>query len=1061
MAIAYLPSEGGINKVNITDDGLWYGDSIGGKILDKIKVKRYSSTKNYFDYVYANINSSSRWFFKDVTEYNFLNGITVYRCIYIGSDERFKESEIIGNISCSYSHNGPPEVDGSLTIDMAYDGKYTVFNSTDSTVLETEQDPTNILKSRNDWDTSLTYVEPLKPGEYIKLWIRMRFAKNSSLSLISNYDYFISIKDITIPMRRVDGRLSTSKVFGMALGDENLVLRETLPKDFVGKNIYKIIDKGKYINLFYIEDEQFKLLIVNPSDNPENSKYLTVNISKFIDGLTISNNFLSNFSQCFTVSLSGTDSIPITGNPSTSGSSNITGSPNSFFIENPDNNQNYESVIGKKFLVDVHGTGKLDRNDFYLFFNTFLTDTEQEYITKYGHRNFYWNCGIYHINLSQVNDTFFANVAPGYGNITQINLVEQYSEILSNRFFIKSVSMQDDVIAGVGYIPEDCRVNNNINKMFYIVEGDVVNKKPKMQMFDIPTTQVSVINTVKNKCDNEGVLLFDALRSNLVNFGYYRETRKTVEGVEYVQMGPAGQKALHHGLSKVSYDGIRENIDDFCSTWSFGVSLQSINSYSTPVVGYECGTEVVNSTLPMSATTVVTTFNENNPNHWHLVMKDDYDDFVNGATLKIENNFINEYIPIFNIHCNGNESLSIMKGDYNFRNNRWNLTIFDETGIENIINIDDSPLFPTSENTITVNTFRKMDYGCAKKYIAYLEVWVNGTNLFNGVSYSRHTSGTFVITHNYGEKFAGWLSYWDVRKHIDINIGKYSDTMFRLLSNIAWSELESENINTTEVESLKMFNYKRNILIKNLKWGCEDSMVIPVVLQGSGYDIGDEYNYEVRRNVFDFTKVDFSKKSFAFTIEGISELLEWTTDGYDIERDMMTIWVRVNNWDGQRIIMYYSDNMIMNDIKQSNPYHSDWYAAWHMNERFKSPRRRFIDQGIYHAGNYYVNVKDSNNVKYLIELNEQYVFGLINAYMSNKFDIKWDDSTVDRKNVDLINEFIRTHIDKFKPSFMELRNAYPTLPYVVEGGGNNFTVRDKQPESSQIVVPQSPSNVCR
>jgi hypothetical protein len=504
------------------------------------------------------------------------------------------------------------------------------------------------------------------------------------------------------------------------------------------------------------------------------------------------------------------------------------------------------------------------------------------------------------------------------------------------------------------------------------------------------------------------------------------------------------------------------SLDQFSSTWSFGISTQSISLITSSTID-PC--DVVSISVSAADIPDVQTFNVNNPNHWHIMKQADFDSFyggsstVKGSDYKI--NIVDKQLPIFNIHCLGDGNLSALKASFNFYSKKWNITINDESGNPYEVTVENVPLIATAENTITVNLYRQLDYGCSKKYIVHMEIWVNGLQLFTGISYTRYTNDIFTITHNYSGEFAGWMSYWEVRNYIETNVDKYAIPMFQLFSNIAWAELETEVDNISEVEELKMFNFKRNILMRNLSWGSKESIVVPIVLQGNGYNIGSEYNQEVRRSVFDFNKIDINQKSFAFTLEGSSDLLDWIAGEYDIERDILVLWVRIDNWDGQRITMYYSDSRVIQTKEYRKPYRNDWYAAWHMNNNVKVPRSRFVEQKVFNAGEQFVNVRDADGNEYLIRIDKQFVFGYIDTYMSNKFDIKWDDRTTDRNTTDLINDFIRTQVPNFKPSFMEIRDVESTFPYKIEGGGNNFEVREKQPADSQIVVPQGPTVICR
>jgi hypothetical protein len=1021
MTIAYLPSEGSVNKVGITPDNLWFGESIGGKIVDKIKKNSFKSTNSYFNYEDANLTSSSRWFFKDVTEFNFLNGATLYRCLYIGADEKYKESEIIGSIQASISHNGPSEATNSVDVKISYEGKYTVYTSTNSKVLASEQDSTGLMSNVTNWSNEIVNTENLNPGEYLKIWIRLDFSQNADLTNITNYDYFITVKDITIPMQRSNGRMPMSRIFSMSLTDKDCILGEVLPREFRISNVYKIIENQNRINIFHIKDERLKMLIIKPAPNPEESKYLEMDISSFIPGITADNHFISNITECFTTGTTGTSGTPETtgssGTPGTTGTSGTSGSPD------------FDNVLDMKFLVDILGSNKTDRNDFYIFYNTFLSDTTQEFIQRYGYKNYYWNCGLVHININHINDSYFESILPGIENKQNILIHDQFTEIISTRFFINSIVMEDDLITGTGYIPEDCRTINNKTKMFYLWEGDIINRKPLMQFYNIPAALSTVVNTIQNKTSTESYLIFEDTHVNLVNFGFKRTTGNLTDNIKYVNIGSPTQTAFHHGLSPVSYDIPNTEADQFSTTWSFGISDQSI--LNIPISGN------------MIPDTILEEFDQYNPCHWHIIEQQKFDSVVNGAKVNTpwyKNNIIDKYTGMFNIHCLGNQDLSVMKAHYNFNRRHWVIYVADGNGEPFEVIVNGVYLYP-SENTITINMYRQLDYGCAKKYIVYLDIWVNGRQLFNGVSYIKYTNDSFAVTHNNNRDFAGWLSYWDIRNYIETGIDKFAKQMFQIHSNISWGELESENENITEVEDLKMFNFKRNILLRNLEWGSKESIVIPIVIQGSGYGIDKKYNKEVRRSVFDFSKIDLNQISFAFTYEGSSVLLDWESEAYSIDRDMLVIWVRLDNWSGQRLTMFYSDVRLISNTSTPSPYTSDWISVWHMNENIKVPRLRFINQKIYVGGEHFVKVIDSNNVEYLVRIDKQFVFGSTDVYKSNKFDMTWNDVSVNKNNTQIINDFIKTNISKIKPAFMEIRDINPSLSYKMESGDNTSTTR--------------------
>lgn len=1056
MTIAYLPSEGKINKVGITNDNLWYGDSVGGAVVEKIKVNSFG--RDYFSYVKSNLSSTSRWFFKDITDYNFLNGITVYRCMYIGADTDSKEIEVLGNINCSITHNGPAVADDTVEMSICHDGKFTAFTSINSTNLGTEFDEEGLLSARNDWASSITYNQPLNPGEYLKVWIKIKFKLTPTLTDIKDYIYFATIKGITIPMYYVNGRLSTSKLFSMSLNSDTYILKEVIPGEFIKNNIYKVVDKGNILNILYKEDDNLKMLLIKTAEDPKKCKYVSVNVNSFIDNLYLESTFLPNFNQC---KISTPSTSATSGSPGTTGTSGTT--DGDIIVEYPESPNTYNDVIGNKYMVDIIPSGKKDRMDFYLFFNTFITNTTAEEEERYGYKNYFWKTGLLHIDLNYINDFFFESLEEGYENAI-VGRFSPYEYNLSEKFYLENVTIKEDLIIGVGHIPEDCRVDTHISKMMYIWEGDIVNKKVTAQITNIPSVSTTKVNTVPNITETEASLIFDDANTNMVNFGFKRSIQKLPNGMDFIHMGPAAQKAFHHGLSPVTFDVVSDKMNDYSSTWSFGISPQSVLSRTVETTGSpSCELISSNPTTGVSTTASPDTlyFDALNPNHMHVKTSEHYNLLISQqiSVGKDTSMFVNKNVSIFNIHCIGDESVSLLRASYNFNTSEWTVSINKESGESIDVILYDADLLLYAENTITVNMFKHLTYGCAKKYAVNVQIFANGKEIFNGISYIRYTNDILTITHNNNRDFSGWISYWEIKKYIEKDVSKYATAMFQILSNIAWAEFEDENVNTSESENIKMFNFKKNILIRNLTWGTKESIVIPIVLQGNGYNISDEINEEVRRSVFPFDKINTNNPSFAFTLEGSSKTLEWITSGYDIDRDIMVIWVRIDNWSGQRITMYYSDARIINDSIPNRPYRDDWIAVWHMNSIIQIPETRYTQRKLHKDSGNYISVTDLDGNNHLVEIDKHFVFGFVETYMSNKFDINWNDSSLDKKSTDLVNGFIRNHVAKFKPSFMEIRNIQPLLPYKVEVS-NNSSLRPNA-NNGNIVVQKGPQVICR
>lgn len=1029
MAIAYLPSEGNIDKVSITSDILWHGESIGGALISKIKTNFTENDGNYYSYVYGNLTASSRWFYKDVTDYNFINGVTLYRCMYIGSDDRYTDSEVLGTIASSITHDGPIAANGSVTVDLFADGVYTAYTSKNTRVIYDEEDSTGVLSSAT-WSPSIVHNSVLAPGQYLKVWIRLQFVQNPSLLQYNGYEYFLSIKDLTIPMSRIVGRLSLARIFTATITEnsQDIEFEQSIPSEFNINNVFKIIEHNGLTNIFYFAQDKFRLLIVQKDKAIDDNKYIDIDISSVLPDITAaSDDVLSNFSVCYSAVTSGTDSSIV----------GVSGEPTSGINEYPDNNLDYDSILGSNFISDIFGTEKTENNRFYLFYNKFLTDTTDDDVEKYGHRNYYWASYVMHINLDFINDNFFTFVEPGIANTKVVSIADQLNLLIKDRFYINTVTQQNDLFTAIGYIPEDCRVTNNISKMIYLWEGDINKSLIVPQECDIPKVNNSTVHTITNKRSSETYLSFDESLVNELKFDYVRELITLDTNQESVNMGPPTQKAFTHGYSKVSYD-IAQDVDQFSTSWGFVVDENSVAVNTPSPTGVETsGTSGVDTSGSSGAPCQ---FNELNPLHMHLKLQSVYDSaksLLTPAGCEVDTvEYTDAFKEIFRINCRGNENQTAVNALYNFYSRKWNIVVNNEVGQPITFQFTTNPLSVNSVNVITVNTFRKLDFGCAKKYTLQYSIHVNGTELVNGISYTHDTSDSYVITHNtYGE-FSGSLTYWELRDYIPpVEAEKYAEAIHRIHSNIAWAELEPETTNTS-TSSYSNFSAKRNILINNLNYDSNETLLFPLVLQGTGYNISDTYNTEVRRSIFNFSKIDIHNKTFAFTLEGTDTELEWYADPFNVDRDTLTIWIRLSQWTGQRITMYYSDMSIIKD-KKANSTFDDFFAVWTMDSINITNQKRHITQKIFSSGESFVYTKEENGIRSLVEITKQTPFGVTQMYKSNKFDVQWDDSMQGVDNTDAMNEFIKSEIRKIKPAYMEINRITSKYPYKLESNNNH------------------------
>lgn len=392
-------------------------------------------------------------------------------------------------------------------------------------------------------------------------------------------------------------------------------------------------------------------------------------------------------------------------------------------------------------------------------------------------------------------------------------------------------------------------------------------------------------------------------------------------------------------------------------------------------------------------------------------------------------NYIDDYKTILTIHCNGSPTLIALTVKYNFYNKVWELFGFNNQGqsVSSFIyssNVELSPYFP---NTITVNSFRKQvnGYSCGKRYMLTYDIYINGKFLHSGQTFTFDTTNSYVVTINPEGSFSASLTYWDVREFL-LNPLQYNKIMTGIISNIVWAELETENLNTTEnTAGFETFIYRRNILFHSIDWEGQDDVIVPIVLQGNGYAVDVRYSSNLTRSKFDFSNIDITSPSFGFTYEGSSEVLKWSAEKYDYNKDQLIVWVRLENWKGQRLIMYYGDTALIKPLSIEKIY-DGFYGLWLMDEFVDISRLRYTDVSIYDGGEALVLGRNGNY--FLNQINKQYLFGNQSLYKSNKFDIYYDDIDVHMDREQTVSDFISTNVKLFAPGFMEIRKILSSKP---------------------------------
>lgn len=1038
--LVYRPSAGNdITQVGLSKDGTWFGESLGGSVVPRLNLP--ISPKNPVE---SNLSSASSWFYKDVTDYDFINGTAIYRALYIGANDKFNESEIIGTIAASVTNNsGNSALDDSVEISVWQEGGQFDLPSSKyygaGIVLDNEMDTTGKL-SNAVWTPSIDYSDELVSGKYIKVWIKIKYKEDISLLDLDGFSYTFTVKDLVITVNRDTGRLNISKIYTVQLketADNNFILRETLPYQFESSNILKVIDHLGSMNVFYLDEAgKFKIISVQNDVEIEKNKYVEIDISPIAGNISgsITDQLFTEVSECVTNSTTGST----TGSPTTG--SSTTGS------------QEGISYLDKRFIIDIHASSK-DRNIFYVFYNEFVSDSDSEYQINYGHKHYSWKHGVIKIDLENINDYNFSDVGYGLENkksiqITDVNLVYE----LDTSHYVTAVVMLDDLFALSGFDVEDCRLTNCKAKLTYIWERDIIKSDIKIQKTIIPKAENNELTTIKNKSNKESYLVFD--KKDLIDYidlDYNRSTITLDNGAEYVNMASQTRRRVKHEYSAVSYD-VPLEIDDFSCTWSFSVDAESVTTQTTGTTSTPTtSSPSTSSPTTSSPSTGVGASNKlilDNPYVVHLRDQLDY----NEAILNSENQnlFVKTrtwrqgLVSIFNLHCNGDVSNYALSASYDFSDKTWKFLTKDKD--DNVISTDvlgdilGQELSVDYDNVITVNITRVQVHGCAKKYHVHFDVYVFGKLLLAGETYTTETTDTYVISHNYNNEFSGSVCYFEVREHLDSTGDEYAYAMFQIHTNLSWCQLENEVNNINSNPGFEFYGFKRSLLVNNLSWSNEENTVIfPIVLQGNAYNIGEEFNAEVRRSVFDFNKIDVNRPSFEFTFEGVSNKLEWYCENYDFDKDMMVVWVRLDNWKGQRIIMYYGDVRLIQDARNDTRIFRDFYGVWLMDRFVKERYLRYTFSKIFDVGEGML-VQTNENGTFMLQLDKQYMFGLANLYKSNSFDIKYDDHNVSRQRQEYVTNFVTDQIKEFKPAFMEIRKVDSINQYKIES--NNSEASD-------------------
>jgi hypothetical protein len=1060
--ITYRPSIGNNEtKVGVTNEGSFFGKSTGGKVLLNIRSNEDNKHNSYYKNNYTDLSNESNWFFKSITDTDFLSGSITYRAIYIGASERFDENEIIGNITTSISNDlNNTNLNNIITIELWNEGFFTELSSEGSINLQDENDRYDQLSSAT-WSSSINYTNTLLPGQFIKVWIKVTVDKDPSLTVFDNFNYSFRLGDITFTVRKTPSRLSYNNLFKVSLKslDDSLVLKEAIPADFGTKNfenIFKVIKKDNYVNLFFITDceegdlvdnvnestNELRLMVAKIGDNLGEYKFIDVPLSPLFDNAEVLtednyNNYLKVMTCDLPVTISvnnnpGVDYLDQTIAISTSGANNYI-------------TQITENLPNKKFIQDIFISKKDGLNYAYVFYAEIHTDYTTRDVLNYQHIFFKWVFKVCAIDLSHINDKLFAKIDFGYENKHTSLVTSYYDEIIKSYFYPSSIIMKEDLFTISGFETEDCYTKDHKSRLLFIWEKDLISRKLFIQESDLPSNEYSQFRTVENLSQSPTILTFDNISqvdkntttsreyvSGSDNSNYLITNSSTVSSsYDFINMGPIHGREVNHGNSSVTYDIDNSRIKEFTSTWAF-----SINGDSLGVSG--------DKVLILNEDALDTRLS-------HSVFENDFNSISGSNYVRLNvSDYEDTDINIFSYNCQNDVTQKAINISYNFHTEEWTITRNDNDNntISEVITGANLPkLIPNHQSVITADIFMhevsggttteifddgfRINNGCLKRNIINYRIFVNGLKLTSGTTSSLNNIDIYQITHNPESNFNGKVSYWELRKPVE-DINSYVNALHRIHLNLTWSKLDSEN-KVNSINSLtNNFNYKTKISIENLP-SFEDEMLVPIVLYGSSYSIktlnNKNINKNVARNTFDFNKLSLNKKSFKFFVDKTLTPIESDVQNYDFENDILVIWVKLNGWSGGKLQMFYSDALI--DEADNTNIYKNFYGVWRMERFVKENIKKFSKQKLFDSGEITI-VTQKNSDIFITLINNIVRFGNSQTYKSNYFDIEFDDITVKKQEMPKVQEFIRENAGLFKPGFMEIRDVKSLYDYKLE-----------------------------
>lgn len=1049
--ISYRPSIGNnVNRVGVTNEGAFFGRPTGGSVLLSLRTNT-KPKPTYYKKWYTDLSNDSAYIFKSLSDIDFINGITVYRAIYIGSSERHNDTEVLGTLNTYVTQDsGNPILDNTVNTSLWLEGLFSETPSENSIVLDDEIDSTGILDGVT-WSTSITINDPLPPGKFAKIWIKIEVPTNSAIADFDGFNYIYHIGDLSIPVAKEKGRISFSRLFKTSLNSEKLLLKETLPSGFGDNNydgIFKIIKRENFINIFYInkgidgvfsDDDptvpEMRMLVVQAGDNLGENKFIDINLNNIFNNSEIFKDdnildYIKLFECNNSITINATDEF---GDKVTA---DVDGSiVRKVKLGKVVSDLANERVLDRKFIIDVFMSDKEDINYVYVYYAQVASPLSEKEVLNYRHDQYTWITKVMTIDLNHVNNAIFERFGTGFINRGS-TIATYYEENTIKKFFYPtSVIKQNDLFTVCGYNIEDCYIQNNKANLIYVWEKDLINKNFSIQEFDLPPNVFNTQRSVYNEAENNSVIRFNFLNQveKITDFNRSVESIDASGMYNFVAMGAPQSRNVDHGYSSVSYDLESSRERDFIATWAFKIDPNSVGSDRTD----------------QFSKTVM--FDPESPQHQNLLYKKDFDDINTQPKVMtfFNRDWQSDPTPIFKLHCSDDIESVAVDCRYHFPHDQFVISYLDENctskslrivkdnfkvGVQNTISMRTyiHEVQGGTENDITALGFR-ISNNCHMKFLVYFEIYVNGELLHSDTACVLNHIDTYVISHNPNNLFSGTISYFEVKQAPENDVAAFAKAQHRIHSNISWVDIEQEKEVSSQDERFNRFNFRRKLTFKNLTH-FEDTIVVPVVLYGNSYAFSQlndqDINNNIKRNTFDFSKLSLNANNFTFFTDKTLVELEWQAEKYDFDNDLLVIWIKLPRWNGEKLLMFYNDG-ISETPASKKPYNSEYFGVWHMNEFYTRNVNRFDSQRIFNSGEALVVTNNNNNIN-ITQINDIYPLGFTDLYKSNKFDVEYDDRVVHRKEAPNVNEFIEDTVRLFKPAYMDIRVVKSKFDYKLE-----------------------------